>query len=65
MYIIEENLGIEEERATHGGKSFHGFIPPFEINILQRLILDYPITGYVVMEILIVVGSMVCHNWGG
>ena len=41
----------------------HGFMPTITIHIL--LILDYPITGYVVMDILTAVRSFVHHHRGG
>ena len=43
----------------------HGFMPTITIHIYWRWIVDYPITGYVVMEIFSVVGSLVHHHMGG
>ena len=60
--IIEEVLRVQGRRATHGGKIGHGFMPPIVIYIHQRLIVEYPITGHVVMEILSVVGALAQHH---
>ena len=38
--IIEETLGIEGRRATHGGKMVHLFKPPIMVHISQRLIVE-------------------------
>ena len=36
----------------------HVFKPSIAIRITRRLIVDYPITGYVVMGVLIIVGDL-------
>ena len=52
MSIIEEHLGIYGRRAMYGGKMGHGFMPSIDIHIHRKGIVEYPITGYVVMEVL-------------
>ena len=59
MATIEEQFIIEGKIETHGGEMFHRFKPPNAISISQWRILDYPITGYVVMDILILLVSLV------
>ena len=65
MVIIKYPLIIQGRRATHGGKMGHGFMPTITIYIYWRWIMDYPITGYVVMDILSIVGALVHHHRGG
>ena len=64
MTIIEDHLGIEGRRATNQGKMVNGFIPPIEIHISWRWIVEYSINVYVVMEILSVVCALVHQTWG-
>ena len=47
--IIEELLGIEGRIATSGEEMGHGFKPPIVIHIFRWGIVDYTITGYVLM----------------
>ena len=49
MDIIEYHLGIYGIWETHEGKIGHGFMQTIVIYISPQLIVDYPITGYVVM----------------
>ena len=42
----------------------HGFKLLVTIHISRRWILDYPITGCVVTDILNVVDDLVHHKWG-
>ena len=65
MYIIKEHLGFKGRTAAHGGKIGQEFMTTITIHISWQWILDYPTTGYVVMEILIVVRSLVHHHKGG
>ena len=65
MAITVEPLGIKGRRSAHGGKIGHGFMPTTTIHISWQLIVDYPITGYVVMEILPIVCSLVRTTIGG
>ena len=64
MAMIEEHLEIYGRRETNGGKMGHGFMPTITIHITWRLIVDYPINGYVVMEILSIVGALMHHHRG-
>ena len=40
-------------------------MPPIAIHISWQYILYYPITGYVAMDILSVVGDLMQQQWGG
>ena len=40
----------------------HGFNPLIVIHTSQKIIMDYPITGYIEVEISSVVGALVHHN---
>ena len=65
MSIIEEHLGIYRRTAMYGGKMGHGFMPSIDIHIHRKEIVEYPITGYVVMEVLSLFIPMVYQHWGG
>ena len=60
--IIEEHLVIDEIRETYGWEIVHVFNPPIVIHISRQLIVDYPLTGYIVMKILTVEGALVHQN---
>ena len=49
----------------YGGKMSHGFMPSIDIHIHRKEIVEYPITGYVVMEVLSLLIAMVYQHWGG
>ena len=64
MAIIEEHSGVYGIRATYGGKMGHGFMPTINIHTSWWWIVDYTITGYVIVEILSLVGSLMHHHRG-